>query len=524
MSDSPMEQKSEPQADGPGLPPLKDNNQLAIDERQLSPNALALLRHFSGMSLRDMKASNAASTEGLVIIGEITEIEEKKAIFELLEAPDKNDPDEPGTVIKQYIIQTHNIMGVFTLHHGDESLRLQITSRFDNSEMQPFLCWMLERVLKITFSELIETRKASTFWTILLELLFWRKLGEASSIGLYRQYQRIEYNDLRFRGRLDIDRHIRLNMPLWDKIAYSRREITYDNPINHLLRHAAKMVLGHWGDNILVGQENKDSLDMFSAIETNTSTWELGNLRDILLDKEVLNGIRHPYYADVYEDLRLLALAIVLEHGVDLYARSDPDDFSINGILFDGAWLWEEYLSTILVEDGFMRAIPMDTNQIYALKSGSKPYRKLFPDFRLPAGNEDNQNASIVLDAKYKRGDRNNGLEVKREDMHQCFCYMLLTGAAAGGVIYPPFLENEQIEDDCNDEQMLDVFCPDGPRSWRCFTFGSVDKCTDETFADRMRENENLLRQFVLDMKNQAKMNDSKRKASAQQSRNGTKA
>ena len=126
--------------------------------------------------------------------------------------------------------------------------------------------------------------------------------------------------------------------------------------------------------------------------------------------------------------------------------------------------------------------------------------------------------------SKTQEDARKYGLEVKREDMHQCFCYMLLTGAAAGGVIYPPFLENEQIEDDCNDEQMLDVFCPDGPRSWRCFTFGSVDKCTDETFADRMRENENLLRQFVLDMKNQAKMNDSKRKASAQQSRNGTKA
>lgn len=506
MGDLATRTKDGPHVEGPELLSLKDNSRLAIDERQLSPGALELLRHFSGMSLRDMKSNDASATEGLIVIGLITEIEERNAIFELMEAPDIDNPDEPGTVIRQYVVQSHNIMGVFTLHHGDTTLRLQIASRFDKSEKQPFLCWLLERVLKITFSELVETRKESSFWTILLELLFWRKLGEASSMGLYRKYQRIEYNDLRLRGRLDMDRHIRLNMPLWDKIAYSRREITYDNPINHLLRHAAKMVLEHWSDHILAGHENRNSLDMFSAIETNTPSWEPGNLDDVLLDKEVLNGISHPYYVEIYEDLRILALAIVLEHGVDLYSTKQPDDFSINGILFDGAWLWEGYLATLLEQDGFIHAIPMDTWPVYALSRNNKKYRALFPDFRLPCKGHGNQ-ASVVLDAKYKRGDDSSGRDVRRDDMHQCFCYMLLTGATAGGVIYPPFLAWENVADCDDDKDTFEIFCPGDKRIWRCFTFGGVDECTDESFAETMHENERLLHQYVSLMKQPVKTN-----------------
>ena len=106
------------------------------------------------------------------------------------------------------------------------------------------------------------------------------------------------------------------------------------------------------------------------------------------------------------------------------------------------------------------------------------------------------QLATIILDAKYKRGDNDAGLAVRREDMHQCFCYMLLTGAVAGGVIYPPLLADERFSDDVNDEELLEICCPD-ERYWRCFTFGSVDDCTDDTFAPKMLWNEEELRKFI---------------------------
>ena len=234
---------------------------------------------------------------------------------------------------------------------------------------------------------------------------------------------------------------------------------------------------------------------MVSAIEINTPSWTPDNIHDLLMKKELLQGINHPYYAEFYEELRILALCIILEHGVDLYTQNNPDDFSINGILFDGAWLWEEYLSTILVDEGFWHAIPMETLPIYALKKKEYGRRPLFPDFRLP-NEASKQLATIILDAKYKRGDNDAGLAVRREDMHQCFCYMLLTGAVAGGVIYPPLLADERFSNDVNDEELLEICCPD-ERYWRCFTFGSVDDCTDDTFAPKMLWNEEELRKFI---------------------------
>lgn len=476
---------------------LKDNRQLMLGEHQLSEQQLELLRHFSGKKLKEIKRSDGAGSEGLVIIGNIDAIKEDDTLFELLENPDSKTPD--GETGKEYIVQAHNIMGVFTLRHGGAQLRIQITSRFDKSYKQPFLCWMLERVLRISLSDLVDTQRDSSFWTILLELLFWKRLGEASSIGLYRQYQRFEYNDLRLRGRLDIDRHIRLNMPLWDKIAYSRREITYDNPVNHLFRHAIRFVMSHWQDAVVNGQDNKNSLDMAGAIEANTPSWMPGNIHELLMKKELLQGINHPYYAESYEELRILALCIILEHGVDLYTKNNPDDFRINGILFDGAWLWEEYLSTILTGEGFWHAIPMDTLPIYALKKERHGRRPLFPDFRLPNGTS-KQLATAILDAKYKRGDSVAGLAVRREDMHQCFCYMLLTGAIAGGMVYPPVLADEKCSDDVNDEEELKIYCPE-ERYWHCFTFESVDDCTDDTFPERMRANEERLRRFIQEIK-----------------------
>jgi 5-methylcytosine-specific restriction enzyme subunit McrC len=483
-----------------GFPELKDNSRTKI----LSPDAniLDLLRHFSSKSFKEIKTNNSAESKGLLIMGSIEDLDEKNPIFTLLEETSEDEDTSDGKV---YYVQTYNIMGVFTLRHEDFSLRMRITSRFDQAEgKQPFLCWLLGRVLRVTLSDFIDTSESEHWWTILVELLFWRKLGEAASIGLFRQYQTREYNDLRFRGRLDIDRHIRLNMPLWDKIAYSRREIVYDNPVNHLLRHAIKIVLSHWSGNITGGPENKDALDLASAIETNTPSWSMSNLQSLLMDKELMRSISQPFYAEYYEDLRILALCIVLGRGVDLYSGVESSSYSINGIVFDGAWLWEEYLSTILSSHGFIHAIPKPKriNPIYAIKEELRP---LFPDFRLPVAEGEGdplQHAHIILDAKYKKEDSSTGT-IERLDMHQCLCYMLLTGAQAGGVIYPPLPKEEKPRaDDCDDEKdFLQIHCPGKERYWRCFTFKTVLDCSETDFSKRMEENEENLRQYIEVMK-----------------------
>ena len=104
----------------------------------------------------------------------------------------------------------------------------------------------------------------------------------------------------------------------------------------------------------------------------------------------------------------------------------DSDD-EICGILFDGAWLWEEYVNTILQKLGFKHPQNISGKggiYIFGDRSGRR-----YPDF---------YNDEIVLDAKYKRlGSYDKVSKVEREDVHQVITYMKALHLGRGGFIAP---------------------------------------------------------------------------------------
>ena len=140
-----------------------------------------------------------------------------------------------------------------------------------------------------------------------------------------------------------------------------------------------------------------------------------------------LKPITHPYYT-AYKPLQKLCLAI-LRHRKIGFARLKNEAY---GILFDGAWLWEEYLWTILKSKDFLHpqnkkhagGIKMFENDIEE-NSFDKNHRRIYPDFYKP--NE------YILDAKYKR--LQNG--VAREDLYQIVTYMHTMEINNGGFLYP---------------------------------------------------------------------------------------
>ena len=107
-------------------------------------------------------------------------------------------------------------------------------------------------------------------------------------------------------------------------------------------------------------------------------------------------------------------------------------DDKVCGILFDGAWLWEEYVNTILQNHGFVH--PENKRRkggiyLFEDKSGVR-----YPDF---------YKKDIVLDAKYKRLDSyDNVAKVGRDDIHQVIAYVNALNAKRGGFVSP--LENKQ--------------------------------------------------------------------------------
>ena len=106
------------------------------------------------------------------------------------------------------------------------------------------------------------------------------------------------------------------------------------------------------------------------------------------------------------------------------YGESDDE---ICGILFDGAWLWEEYVNTILNHHGFKHPEnKLHKGGIYLFDDHSGIR---YPDF---------YKDDMVLDAKYKRlGSYDKVSKVDSDDIHQVMAYMTTLKVDRGGFVAP---------------------------------------------------------------------------------------
>ena len=98
----------------------------------------------------------------------------------------------------------------------------------------------------------------------------------------------------------------------------------------------------------------------------------------------------------------------------------------IHGILFDVAWLWEEYVYTLLPKD-FIHLRNKDKTDGISVFSDRE--RKVFPDFY-------HQNHKIVLDAKYKKLEFTEK-GINRDDLFQLISYAYILQAEQAGIVFP---------------------------------------------------------------------------------------
>lgn len=413
---------------------------------------------------------------------------------------------ESSKIPDVFRLDTGNLMGVLSLRKDDKALKIQVQSRFDTGEKQYFLNYLLSRICEVSFAELVSSSD-DVLWDMLLAFVFLWRFSQAAAVGLYKQYHRFEYNDLNFRGRLDLDRHLKRNYPLCDRIAYSRREITFDNPINHLLRHAAAKIEKKW-PSLLVSNHN--AREQLLLLKQNTPSWIPGNIQRTLCHKDTLSELRHPYFAEYYEPLRRVARMLLMDESANVFdTPENSGDTEISGVLFDGSWLWEEYLATVLCDKNLAGGpfLHADTNNrktaifTFRKENSGSVYGPLYPDFRRPGSNNATfpQCCDIILDAKYKRGD-----SIQSKDLHQVLCYMFLTGATQGGLIFPPKTNND-------DDDTTNSFAEGGHCSrtttintpgqenctWRCFQFAGLQTQTEQDFIKNMQQQEEALRKFV---------------------------
>ena len=330
---------------------------------------------------------------------------------DLINSPDLDRDQKIFETVNQEI-KTGNVIGF--LGYGQE--RLTISSRFSDESNDHFLHYLLQKILNINLTSLdIGLSQEDKLYQLLI-YLFPKYLQAALRKGLYKEYQRFFHNDSHVKGVLDVGMHLKKNVPFMGSIAYTTREFTYDNPLMQLIRHTIEYIKNQKGFGVLL-DSNRENMAEITRV---TSSYKLADRAKIIRMNKT-KPIRHAYFRE-YRKLQELCLMILSreKHGLG------PQSQRVHGILFDVAWLWEEYVHTLLPK-GFIHPRNKDkTNGISVFSVGK---RKVYPDFY-------DRERNTVLDAKYKKLEFTER-GINREDLFQLISYSYILKAEKAGLIFP---------------------------------------------------------------------------------------
>ena len=310
-------------------------------------------------------------------------------------------------------IKTGNVIGF--LGCGQE--RLTISSRFSSKSDDYFLHYLLQKVLNINLTSLdVGLSREERLYQFLI-YLFPKYLEAAMRKGLYKEYQRFPHNDSHIKGVIDVVNHLKKNLPFTGNIAYTTREFTYDNPMMQLIRHTIEYIKNQKSLGRGIIYTNRENIT--EIIRVTPSYKQADRAKIIRLNQT--KPLRHAYFRE-YRKLQELCLMILNreEHGLGYQEQK------IHGILFDVAWLWEEYVHTLLPKD-FIHPRNKEKKGGISVFSGGK--RKVFPDFY-------HKELKIVLDAKYKKLELTEK-GINREDLFQLISYSYILKAKQAGLVFP---------------------------------------------------------------------------------------
>ncbi len=384
----------------------KDKGPVKLSEQQLKA-----LEKLSSLTLKQLKEA------GVFIYPDIN-------------AQQEADKEKRGVTANSHLLQithdklsTNNLVG-FVSYEGEP---IVIRSRFaPSSGNDCFLHYLMLKTLKFTTIDLPMPAYDAESILDLLPLLFPSYLTRAVSQGIFRQYQRRHYNDSRPKGTIAVARHLKVNVPFQGNVAYDTRELTYDNPVTQLVRHTIEVLRSkpQFSDLLTSSPEVATAV---RQIELATPSFARAQLAAVV--KANHRPCSHPLLTE-YQPLQQLCLKILRHEELGLRFTSDDD--AVYGIIFDSAYLWEEYLATLLELKGFEH--PRNQERSGAIYLTKDTYYPLYPDFYRQTSDE--PTADLVLDAKYKRyEDKEN--KPSSDDIKQMALYMFLLKAPKAVLLCP---------------------------------------------------------------------------------------
>ena len=360
------------------------------------------------------------------------EIQKEIKSLDVIDLSNTNNIDEKPVLFGYYgsNYYTKKYVGMISYKGQD----INILSRFDKGNKNNyFLTYVLSKALNINikaFPDLTMNAETGMNWDILLAMLFLTQLKSALSRGLYRKYCTFHYNNSSPKGAINIAQHIKLNPIFNGKCAYSAREYTLDNEVNHLILLAKDCLikknnaLHKLVDDYLV--KNNDIRIMLQQMEYSMDIFKMPSAQVILSKTE--RPIVHTVYHE-YEPLRRTARMIVKRMGLDNIFQEGSNE--VSGMVFAMDKMWELFLENAVLsqkENWYLQT----QNETKIL---DEEYT-IRPDFIITTNNK-----RIILDAKYKKNwervYKDHEWKEVREDLYQVISYMHILKSQKGGIIFP---------------------------------------------------------------------------------------
>ena len=352
----------------------------------------------------------------------------------------KNEDDLIISIKKDgenYLAQTGNYVGKFKW----EGLEIDIKSRFSNTFLERMLNFANDIFLddvSITDNKIDKDFDISKY---IIYYMFVQNLEKAFLLGLPKAYKSIEHHEMKLKGKIDINKFIKYDIPFQGKISSVSREQKEIQEIIDVLYKAVK----------IIDKNNKAFLKNIAHIKTHLKQYKSNNyvsnetINKALKSKALQNPIFAPYK-------KVLEYARFIINGNNIEEKNDGKQETF-GFIINVAELFEIYITKLLQKefsDWYVESPHLRLDERFG-----KTYlysRKIIPDIVMTKNKD-----VIVFDTKYKKMNFNyvkgNGVDVDRNDFFQINTYMSYYqnqnyNVKIGGLLYPiekSFKENKDI-------------------------------------------------------------------------------
>ena len=335
-----------------------------------------------------------------------------------------------------YLVQTGNYVGKFKW----QGLEIDIKSRFSNTFLERMLNFANDIFLddvSITGNKIDKDFDISKY---IIYYMFVQNLEKAFLLGLPKSYRSVEHHEMKLKGKIDINKFIKYDIPFQGKISSVSREQKEIQEIIDVLYKAVK----------IIDKNNKAFIKNISHIKTHLKQYKSNNyVSNETINKAIKSkALQNPIFAP-YKKVLQYARFIINENNIE---EKDDGKQETYGFIINVAELFEIYVTKLLQKEFSDWIVESPKIELYDTPKMFYQ-RKIIPDIVM-IKNKD----VIVFDTKYKKmnmqsKNRNGAGDMDRNDFFQINTYMSYYqnqkfNVRIGGLLYPigkSFIENKNI-------------------------------------------------------------------------------